>query len=185
MARGLDESVQVIPLNPHHCECTHRCGKCLAGAGMNIERQLQTGVDMEEHSLACVENLDSDLVCARGFHLDIFELEWLSCTPAYGSLALDDFPFSFRHDLSDRGAIENRATGRQNHFFAFSHTDSSRGPGPSLVNIISFPLNVLPKHLLQACKCLSLIRTIMIPRLLSPPSKKKKKELLLKKISTD
>lgn len=59
---------------------------------------------MEEHLLACVENLDSDLVCARGFHLDIFELEWLACTPAYGSLALDDFSFSFRHESSGGGA---------------------------------------------------------------------------------
>jgi len=57
--------------------------------------------------LACVENLDSDLVCARGFHLDIFELERLACTPAYGSLALDNFPFSFfRHDSSGREAVE-------------------------------------------------------------------------------
>ena len=53
---------------------------------------------MEREHLACVKNLDSDLVCARGFHFDIFELKWLTCTPAYGSLALDDFPFSFRHD---------------------------------------------------------------------------------------
>jgi hypothetical protein len=59
---------------------------------------------MEERLLACVENLDSDLVCARGFHLDIFELEWLACTPAYGSLALDDFSFSFRHGSSAGGA---------------------------------------------------------------------------------
>ena len=36
-------------------------------------------------------------MCARGSHFDIFKLEWLACTPAYGSLALDDFPFSFRH----------------------------------------------------------------------------------------
>ena len=52
--------------------------------------------------LACVENFDSDLVCARGFHLDIFEFERLACTPAYGSLALDDLPFSFRHDSAHR-----------------------------------------------------------------------------------
>jgi hypothetical protein len=66
---------------------------------------LQTGVDMEEH-LACVENFDSDLVCARGFHLNIFDLESLACSPAYGSLALDNLPFSFRHDSSDRAVVE-------------------------------------------------------------------------------
>jgi hypothetical protein len=48
--------------------------------------------------LACVENLDSDLVCARGLHLDILEFEWLARTPAYGGLAFDDLSYSFRHD---------------------------------------------------------------------------------------
>jgi hypothetical protein len=110
---------------------------------------------MEEH-LACVENLDSDLVCARGFHLNVFDLELLACTPAYGSLALDNLPFSFRHDSSDRadGATHTGTSGTQ------STTDKSREAGPS-PNVIS--LNVLPKRLLQACKCISLIRTIMIP----------------------
>src|SRR6266404_5584271 len=60
------------------------------------------GVDVEKQ-LACVENLDSDLVCARRFHLDILKFEWLACTPAHGSLALDDLSCSFRHDSSDLG----------------------------------------------------------------------------------
>lgn len=44
--------------------------------------------------LACVENLDSDLVCARGLHLDILEFEWLACTPAHGGLAFNDLSCS-------------------------------------------------------------------------------------------
>jgi len=51
---------------------------------------------MKKH--ACVENLDSDFVCARGLHLDILDLERLACTPAHGSLAFDDLSRSFRHD---------------------------------------------------------------------------------------
>ena len=47
--------------------------------------------------LACVENFDSDFVCTRGFDLDIIDLEWLACTPAYGGLALDDLSGSFGH----------------------------------------------------------------------------------------
>lgn len=47
--------------------------------------------------LACVENLDSDLVCAGGLHFDIFDLEWLACTPAYGGLAFDDLSCSIGH----------------------------------------------------------------------------------------
>jgi|HubBroStandDraft_3_1064219.scaffolds.fasta_scaffold1523684_1 hypothetical protein len=47
--------------------------------------------------LACVENLDSDFVCTRGFDLDVLDLEWLACTPAYGGLALDDLSGSFGH----------------------------------------------------------------------------------------
>ena len=47
--------------------------------------------------LACVENLDPDFVCTRGFDLDFLDLEWLACTPAYGGLALDDLSGSFGH----------------------------------------------------------------------------------------
>lgn len=54
--------------------------------------------------LACVENLDSDLVCARGLHLDILEFEWLACTPAYGGLAFNDISFSC-HDSSDLAGL--------------------------------------------------------------------------------
>jgi hypothetical protein len=108
---------------------------------------------MEEY-LACVENLDSDLVCARGFHLDIFELEWLACTPAYGSLALDDLPFSSRHDsiqvteqyhepLAPVALRRRRST----------DYCKSRGTGPS--PDVTSHLHVLPKRLLQACKFLS------------------------------
>jgi len=47
--------------------------------------------------LACVENSDSDFMCTRGFDLDVLDLEWLACTPAYGGLALDDLSGSFGH----------------------------------------------------------------------------------------
>jgi hypothetical protein len=36
-------------------------------------------------------------VRARGFNLDVLDLEWLACTPAYGGLALDDLSGSFGH----------------------------------------------------------------------------------------
>ena len=122
-----------------------------------IERQSRSGVDIEH--LACVENLDSDLVCARGFHLDILELEWLACTPAYGSLALDDLSFSFRHDsASGSHSTTSRVLGIPDCF-------REAGPFPVVY------LNVLPKHLLQACKYFSLIRTIVVPQ----PSPKKQK----------
>ena len=123
-----------------------------------IERQSQSGVDIEH--LACVENLDSDLVCARGLHLDIFELEWLACTPAYGSLALDDLSFSFRHDSASGRHSTRRHLRLQGSKFR------ETGPSPDVY------LNVLPKHLLQACKCFSLIRTIVIPWPF-PPKKQK------------
>jgi hypothetical protein len=118
-------------------------------------------------------------VCARGFHLDIFELEWLACTPANGSLALDDFSFSFGHDSSNRAAVEplerhgghtGASTALRNRVSRSqirSDQDEYREPGPSLYVISHSLINVLPKHLLQACKCLSLIRTIVIPWLFS------------------
>ena len=90
---------------------------------------------MEERLLACVENLDSDLVCARGFHLDIFELEWLACTPAYGSLALDDFSFSFRHESSGGGATRPLALSLLTDHTP-DHTDKvpEAGPSPDVIS---------------------------------------------------
>jgi hypothetical protein len=38
-------------------------------------------------------------VCARRFHLDILDLEWLACAPAHCGLALDDLSGSFGHGL--------------------------------------------------------------------------------------
>lgn len=123
--------------------------------------------------LTCVENLDSDLVCARVFHLDIFELEWLACTPAYGSLALDDFPFSFRHNsirvTEPEQCMHSSGVRRRSQI-----TVSPGKPG----RLRTLYLNVLPKRLLQACKCLSLIRTIVIPWAFS------KRKVFLNKIST-
>ncbi len=73
---------------------------------MSVENSSQYG-----EQLARVEDLDSDLVCARGFHLDILEFEWLACTPAYGRFALDDLSCSFRHYSSDldKGVKVSRA----------------------------------------------------------------------------
>jgi len=50
------------------------------------------------NGLACVEDFDSDLMCARGFHLDLLDLEGLAWTPAHGGLALDHLSRSFRHE---------------------------------------------------------------------------------------
>ena len=52
----------------------------------------------EAGRLACVEDFDSDLVCARGFHLDLLDLEGLAWAPAHGGLALDHLSRSFGHD---------------------------------------------------------------------------------------
>jgi hypothetical protein len=46
---------------------------------------------------ACIENLNSDFMRARGLDLDVLELERLACTPAYGGLALDDLSGGFGH----------------------------------------------------------------------------------------
>jgi hypothetical protein len=50
---------------------------------------------------ACVEDLDSDFMCTRRFDLNIFDLERLARTPAYGGLALDDLSGSFGHGNPD------------------------------------------------------------------------------------
>ena len=49
--------------------------------------------------LACVEYFDPDLVCARGFHLDLLDLEGLALTPAHGGLALDHLSRRFGHEI--------------------------------------------------------------------------------------
>lgn len=103
--------------------------------------------------LACVENLDSDLVCARGFHLDIFELEWLACTPAYGSLALDHFSFSFRrHDSIDNWHQLGLALSPLDRAPITPISLGNPGRLRTLHQYLSF-FDVLPKHLLQACMC--------------------------------
>src|SRR5712692_1649322 len=81
---------------------------------MSVENSSQYG-----EQLARVEDLDSDLVCARGFHLDILEFEWLACTPAYGRFALDDLSCSFRHYSSDldKGVKVSRAVAPSDSFF--------------------------------------------------------------------
>lgn len=61
------------------------------------DRGRQMSVYVCGKQLACVENLDSDFMCTRGFDLDVLDLEWLACTPAYGGLALDDLSGSFGH----------------------------------------------------------------------------------------
>jgi hypothetical protein len=53
----------------------------------------------EAGRLACVEDFDSDLMRARGFHLDLLDLEGFAWTPAHGGLALDHLSRSFGHDL--------------------------------------------------------------------------------------
>lgn len=75
--------------------------------------------------LACVENFDSDLVCARGFHLDLLDLEGLAWTPAHGGLALDHLSRSFGHDsgitrvilFDKRGGSTGRKRGAPLIFF--------------------------------------------------------------------
>ena len=62
------------------------------------KRQKIMKKSMWGNGLACVEDFDSDLMCARGFHLDLLDLEGLAWTPAHGGLALDHLSRSFRHE---------------------------------------------------------------------------------------
>ena len=80
--------------------------------------------------LACVEDMDPDLVCTRGLHLDILDLEWLACTPAYGCLALDDLSRSSGHG-PDISPLEQpcRWRGDYRTAQAWPHRDTSH-PSP-------------------------------------------------------
>jgi hypothetical protein len=106
--------------------------------------------------LACVENLDSDLVSARGLYLDIFDFEWLAGTPAHCSLAFYDLSCSLRHDSSDVvDRVRLKHFGFQPQWLPLGIWEFHGKAGPS-------PSNVLPKRLLQACKSLSHIHTTII-----------------------
>ncbi len=101
---------------------------------MSVENSSQYG-----EQLARVEDLDSDLVCARGFHLDILEFEWLACTPAYGRFALDDLSCSFRHYSSDldKGVKVSRAVAPSDSFFCkyiLPCVSGASGPSPDVLS---------------------------------------------------
>jgi hypothetical protein len=116
-------------------------------------------------------------MCTRGFDLNIFDLEWLACTPAYGGLALDDLSGSFGHGNPD--------TTRTTLSMAWQLPVKVLGAGLHPSSSFSLPFrpdvplvrmcrvnrsvssqdglrgsrvvryDVLPEHLLQACKSLS------------------------------
>ena len=91
--------------------------------------------------LACVKNLDSDLVCARGLHLDILNLERFACTPAYSSLAFDDLACSLGHGSDVHGGV------------GILDAVISTARAAIVVGLSASTLDVISEHLLQARKC--------------------------------
>ena len=55
-----------------------------------------------------VQDLDADLVRLRRRDLDVLELEWLTCAPADGGLALDDFASGVGHGGEEERGSEQR-----------------------------------------------------------------------------
>ena len=117
-----------------------KCLRILSAAGIFIgmaytwgkcTRQRMKNMEIAGH--ACVQDVNSDFVCAGWCNFDVLELERLACAPAHSSLAFNGFPCGAGHGgLCEEGPVRTAKTEIGKDF-----TRLAAGPGRAR-NLMSF-----------------------------------------------